>query len=490
MLADTDLSLSVGKDAFKREEAVLELRLSALQRQLFERKIPAVVVFEGWDAAGKGRLIGRLIGCLDPRGFRVYTARAPTEEERLRPFLWRFWARTPRRGQIAVFDRSWYRQVLSDRAEPTAADGGRAAAFRDIAAFERQLHDDGCVVVKMFLHISRAEQKRRLTAMEKDPATRWRVTKADWRRHKRYKAGLRAADDMLARTDAPCAPWTVVEAEDWRYATLKMLRTAIAAFERALRSTRQPALEKAPAATRRRAVARPLERRVALTQEQYRRRLDLVQDELREWHHHIYARRIPVAVVFEGWDAAGKGGTIRRLTSNLDPRGYDVVPVAAPTEIERQHHYLWRFWTQMPKGGHFTIFDRSWYGRVLVERVEGFCTEREWARAYREINEMERHMVSSGAMLFKFWLNIDKAEQLRRFRDRQQDPARRWKITAEDWRNRRKWGRYARAVDEMLLRTSPSSAPWIVVDSTDKQSARIQVLETVVKAIRKRMRGV
>jgi polyphosphate kinase 2 (PPK2 family) len=201
--------------------------------------------------------------------------------------------------------------------------------------------------------------------------------------------------------------------------------------------------------------------------------------------HEIYVRRVPVVIAYEGWDAAGKGGNIRRLTQNLDPRGYEVVPVAAPNDIEKAHHYLWRFWLQMPKAGHITIFDRSWYGRVLVERVEGFCTEAQWRRAYREINGMEQHLAHFGAIVLKFWLHIDPDEQLRRFREREGMLHKQWKMTDEDWRNREKLDQYRGAVEEMLYRTSTPYAPWTIVESNCKRHARVKVLETVCKAIRK-----
>jgi polyphosphate:AMP phosphotransferase len=487
MLKRIDLSQRVEKNVFKTEEEALGARLAHLQRDLVDRQVPVMVVFEGWDAAGKGRLINHLINPLDPRGFHVYTTRTPSEEERLRPFLWRFWNRTPARGQIVVFDRSWYRRVLIERVAQEGESPDLASELRDISAFERQLTDDGCVIVKLFLHISKREQKRRLLKLEGDPSTAWRVTKDDWRRHRRYAAHRAAAAEVIARTGTAAAPWTVVEAEDWRFAALKTLRTVVAALESAVRSPRPPPATSAggdaPKKRARGSILRSADLSATVSDETYQRRLDRLQDRLRDLHHELYARRIPAVIVFEGWDAAGKGGTIRRLTRNLDPRGYEVVPISAPTETEKAHHYLRRFWARMPKGGHITIFDRSWYGRVMVERVEGFCTPAEWRRAYREIDEMEAHLVASGAVLLKFWLHLDRDEQLRRFRARQSDPEKRWKITAEDWRNRRKWARYEAAVEQMLLRTSPPCAPWTVVESNCKQFARLKVLEATALAM-------
>jgi polyphosphate kinase 2 (PPK2 family) len=224
-----------------------------------------------------------------------------------------------------------------------------------------------------------------------------------------------------------------------------------------------------------------------LEREEYEKTLDIYQKRIRELEHEVYVERLPVVIVYEGWDAAGKGGNIKRLVAKMDPRGYEVIPIAAPNDIEKAHHYLWRFWMQMPKAGHIAIFDRSWYGRVLVERVEGFAQLHEWKRAFREINEMEQQWVNFGAVLFKFWLHISPEEQLRRFEERQKNEHKKWKITEEDWRNREKREQYREAVDEMLLRTSTSSAPWHVIESNSKLYARIKVLKTVVHGLEEKL---
>jgi polyphosphate kinase 2 (PPK2 family) len=216
---------------------------------------------------------------------------------------------------------------------------------------------------------------------------------------------------------------------------------------------------------------------------EYEEKLKTYQKRMWDLEHEIYRKRLPVGIVFEGWDAAGKGGAIKRLAQGLDPRGYVVVPFAAPNDVEKRHHYLWRFWINLPKGGHITVFDRSWYGRVLVERVEGFCTTHEWNRAYREINETEEQWTNFGMVLVKFWLHISPEEQLKRFKEREKIPDKQWKITDEDWRNRDKWALYKEAVDDMLVKTASPGAPWTVVEATSKYFARIKVLKTVTEAI-------
>jgi len=491
MLEQIDLSRKVSKADYKKAKEPLDHRLAALQRKLKELQVPCIIIFEGWGAAGKGTLINELILPLDPRGFNVHSTLAPTQDEALRPFLWRFWNRLPARGRVAIFDRSWYRRVRAERVNGKVRGAALEQAFDDIVSFERLLADDGHIIIKFFLHISKKEQKRRFEKLERDPTTAWRVTKADWRDHKRYEKFLRATEDMLARTDSDFAPWTIVEAHNQRFATLKIFNTVIETIEKHLEAVgRQGPSRRAPAAAKgglpeklRTSILDGVDTSLSLDRDRYRKQLKKKQRRVRELEHEIYMRRIPVAIVFEGWDAAGKGGSIRRLTQNLDPRGYTVIPVSAPNDVEKAHHYLWRFWTHMPKAGHMAIFDRSWYGRVLVERVEGLCSEAEWRRAYREINEMERHLANFGTVLVKFWLHITADEQLRRFKERERVAYKRWKITEEDWRNRAKRGLYAAAVEEMLYRTSTPYAPWTLVEANCKLYGRIKVLDTVIAAI-------
>jgi AMP-polyphosphate phosphotransferase len=495
MLKNINLTREVSKAEYKRLKGEADLKLAALQRQAKALDIPIIVVVEGWSAAGKGTLINEMILPLDPRGFSVYSARGPTEEDAFYPFLRRFWMRTPTRGRLAIFDRSWNRRVLTDRVSGLIKGERLRQAFDDIRSFERQLTDEGVVIVKCFLHISKSEQKRRFDALRTSPTTAWRVTKEDLRQHERYGEYLAAAEEMLTETDADYSPWTVVEAHDRRFATLKIFGTVINALERGVANIGQkaeaPAVRlQAPASdgnTFKTTALAHVDLSKSLTPEEYAARLKKAQTALRDLEHEIYLRRVPVVIAYEGWDAAGKGGNIRRLTQNLDPRGYEVVPVAAPNDIEKAHHYLWRFWAQMPKAGHITIFDRTWYGRVLVERVEGFCTEAQWRRAYREINGMEHHLAHFGAVILKFWLHIDPDEQLRRFREREGMAHKQWKITDEDWRNREKIDLHREAVEEMLYRTSTPYAPWTIVESNCKRHARVKVLETVCKAIRKRI---
>ena len=494
MLENIDLSRRIKKTEYKKLKDELEIKLGMLQRKARQLKIPVILVFEGWDAAGKGRLINELILPLDPRGFKVHVTLEPNEEELMRPFLWRHWIRTPARGRIAIFDRSWYRRVLNERVEGMVKGADLQQSFEDIRSFERQLADDGAVIIKFFLHISKAIQKKRFDKLRKNASTAWRVSKQDLKRHKQYNKYLSASEDMLAETDSEFAPWSIIEAHDHRFAIIKMFNTFLSALERGIDKHAEPekpeTIDKDKELhddTLRVSILDSVNLSLSLEEDAYHRRLKKKQKQLRDLEYTIYIHRLPVIILYEGWDAAGKGGNIRRLTSELDPRGYEVIPIAAPNDIEKAHHYLWRFWNAMPKAGHITIFDRSWYGRVMVERVENLCTEEEWQRAFREINEMERHLVNFGTVLVKFWLQIDSEEQLRRFTRRQKIPHKKWKITDEDWRNRKKWDQYKIAVEEMLYRTSTPLAPWTIVESNCKKFARIKALDTVIEAIKKKL---
>ena len=498
MLDKINLEKKISKKEFKAVREEMEPRLALAQRRCKALGIPVVILFEGWGASGKGTLIGRFIRALDPRGFKVFTIGDPNEDEAMRPFMWRFWTRTPASGRIHIFDQSWYERALYEEKED---------ALEEITSFEEQLATGGNLILKFFLHISKKEQAKRFRKLEADKVTKWRVTDRDWKQNKQYDEWLDAYDRLLIGTDKSYAPWTVVESTDSDYAAAKILTAATLALEKAAddKEAELKAKEEAKArsAKAKKAVkAEPKEDDAAfrtgvlagvdltksLTREEYKKELKKLQEKMRYLHNEMYRLRLPVVLAFEGWDAGGKGGAIKRITEAIDPRGYEVCPTASPNDIERAHHYLWRFWEKVPKAGHLAIFDRTWYGRVMVERIEGFCTEEEWKRAYAEMNQMEACWTNDGYVVLKFWLHIDKDEQERRFTDRQQNPDKQWKITDEDWRNRAKWDEYEKAVDEMIVKTSTPKAPWIIVSGNDKLYARVQVLRAVVDAVEARIK--
>jgi len=491
MLELIDLKKKITKADYKQVFPDLEIRLGECQRAARAAGLPVIIVFEGWDAAGKGTLINRLTQAMDPRGFKVHAISTPNEEERLRPWLWRFWTAVPKQGFVGIFDRSWYGRVLVERMTGVIPEREWHRAYQDIREFERQLADDGAVIVKFWLHISNKEQEKRFKRIESDPVIAWKVGKDEWRAHRHYDEWLQAVEEMLESTDVAHAPWTVVEATQARYARVKVFETVVWAITEAVaRKTAvpervvQPPTVPVEVRPSQQTILDRVDLSLELSREDYKEQLRELQDRLFDLEHEIYMARIPAVLVYEGWDASGKGGNIKRLTNGLDPRGYEVVPFAAPTDEEKIRHYLWRFWRAIPKAGHITIFDRSWYGRVMVERVERLCTEAECRRAYREINEFERQLTDFGTVVVKFWLHIDQQEQLRRFKARQETAHKQWKITDEDWRNREKWAAYRDAVVEMLERTSTSYAPWTILEANCKLHARVKALRTVATALR------
>ncbi len=494
MLEKLDLTKKMDKEEYKEKMEVLEVRIGKLQRECKELGIPVMIAFEGYGASGKGVQIGKLIQALDPRGFEVYAVKTETEEERMHPFMWRFWTKMPANGRIAIYDSSWYRKVLVDRFDKRTKKKELPAAYDSICSFEKQLTDGGMVLIKIFLAIDKKEQKKRFRKLMDSEDTAWRVSEGDLKRNKEFEKYEQMNEEMLVRTDTDYAPWNIVEATDRRFATAKIysiiietLSKKIKEVQRAKESAEREPLEKTKGTLVDNILAQA-DLTKTVTREEYKERIEKLQDKIEKLHGELYRRRIPVVLGFEGWDAGGKGGAVKRLTAKMDPRGFVVHPTASPNDIERAHHYLWRFWTAMPKAGHVAIFDRTWYGRVMVERIEGFCTKDEWQRAYKEINDMERDLTDAGAIVLKFWMQIDKDEQERRFKARQENPEKQWKITDEDWRNREKWDQYEVAVNEMLMKTSTTSAPWIVVEGNCKYYARIRVLESVIEAIEERLK--
>ncbi len=488
MLKQIDVTKKLSKEDYDMRMAELEISMGELQRKCKEKNIPIMIVFEGLSSSGKGTMINRMITPLDPRGFKVFTSGADGEEEQMRPYFWRYFDKTPERGRINIYDQSWYQGVYN----------GDITA-NDAIKFEKLLTDDGYLIIKFFLIISKREQKKRITKLLSKKSTKWRVSKKDIKQNINYDKCVEKYDEILISTDTANAGWTVIESTDKCFATCKIcshlvdkMREAIAEADRkeAIKVAGKEAAAKAAAKAvsgYANSVLKGMDLSKTITYEDYKAKKKELSKRLYKLQNKMYLKRVPVILAFEGWDAGGKGGAIKRLTKAMDPRGYEVIPTASPNDIERAHHYLWRFWEKVPKAGHMAVFDRTWYGRVMVERIEGFATKDEWSRAYGEINDMEEQFAKSGAIVLKFFLHIDKDEQLARFTDRQNRPEKQWKITDEDWRNRDKWDEYEKAIDEMILKTSTPNAPWIVVEANSKYYARIKVLETVVNALEKRL---
>ena len=472
--------MNPGKKTEKADKAVLYERLASLQRSARKEQIPVLILFEGMERAGKGVCVRELTLPFDPRGFHVAVFGKPDKEERRYPWFRRYMMEIPEKGSIHLFNDSWY-------TDDTRADkDGKVKPevrkkWTEICRMERQLVMDGMIVFKFFLRVSREEHKRRLDFPD---GKRTKRERSQRKHFKRWEKGYR---QMIEATDTPWAPWIVVDADRLREAGMRVMEEVASGLEKGLLSVgKTPDL---PMGTDRAEGGRlgktDLSR--SMDRQEYKRRYDALKDSLRTMQEKTYQKKIPVAIVFEGWDAAGKGGTIKRLTAPMDPRGYEVVPVSAPTEREKARHYLWRFWERMPKKGHIAVFDRSWYGRVLVERVEGFASPKEWARAYEEIREMEAMLEREGMILLKFWLHIDRDEQERRFKERMADPEKQWKLTPEDWRNREKWDDYEKAAEEMFRETGTKDAPWHVIPANSKYYARIKIMETILDTVEERL---
>jgi polyphosphate:AMP phosphotransferase len=450
-----------------------------------------VVLVNGVDGAGKGDTVNKFNEWLDPRHVRTRAFGDPTEDERMRPPMWRFWQALPAKGKIAILFGSWYTEPLERRAYGKMKSAELSATIDRIQAFERLLIDDGAVLVKLWFHLSKKAQRKRLVDLEKDKSTRWRVTAADWENHERYDAFARVNERILRETSTGEAPWVVIDGCDANYreltaghAVLNAVRTKLEGLKTKhdQHHTNGTAAGQAViSAVDTTGILRDLPFKERLSKEKYQKKVPKAQGRLARITRGSKMQKHAVAVVFEGMDAAGKGGAIRRVTGALDARMYNVIPIAAPTDEERAQPYLWRFWRHIPRRGQFVLYDRSWYGRVLVERVEGFATQGEWTRAYREINDFEEQLVDYGIVVVKLWLAVSKDEQMKRFKEREVIPYKQYKITAEDWRNRKKWDDYVLAASDMIDRTSTSIAPWHVIEANDKHLARVRVIETITR---------
>lgn len=516
MFRTAELGRTVSKEDFEAVADTLRIELVDLQQRLRGCDFPVVILFAGVDGAGKSETMNLLNEWMDPRWIVTRAYGEPSDEERERPVFWRYWRDLPPKGKIGLFLSAWYSQPLLDRAWGRIDEARFDERLNRIAAFEKELADDGALVLKFWMHLGKKEQKKRLKALEKDPHESWRVTERDWTHWEMYDDFITASERLIVQTSMAHAPWQIVEGLDPRYRALTVL-TAIrdaalrhmeaqqmrkrlvstldarqkkqeAQLEGAAEeATGTPAGTGAAILTRMPSILSSLDMTRAYDKKDYGEQLQIQRARLNGLQRRARAEGVSSILVFEGWDAAGKGGAIRRLTAGLDARDYQVIPVAAPTDEERAHHYLWRFWRHLSRAGRVTIYDRSWYGRVLVERVEGFAAQEEWKRAYSEIRDFEEQLIEHGSVLVKFWFHITKEEQYARFKAREEIAYKKWKLTDEDWRNRERWDDYEAAVNELIERTSTHAAPWTLVEANDKRWARVKTLETVCDALERRL---
>lgn len=550
MLEQVDLSAKMSKEEYKPLHDELIAKLVVLQQEARKKGVGVVALFEGWNGAGKGSRIGDLVYELDARATHMHVLSNFDEEGAARfrdmgsgvtgfePLMQEFWQALGPRGDMTLYERGWY-TAAARRLVYTDSEANHAAHLqayrRAVSEFERQLSADGYVVLKFFVHISKDVQKKRLKGLHDNPDTAWRVSDEELATVKDYDEIYARYDELLRNTDFDFARWTMVNGEDKRSANIAIAKALVRALERALASGPDAAAEAAAAkaaansagaldqadprdrtpeetervmaAARAQAAEQaeeaPLHSRfiivknpprladidhtLALAREEYQEALKREQKRFAELELKMYLARVPLMVLYEGDDAAGKGGNIKRMAQAIDPRAYTIFPSPAPTKVELAHPHLWRYWTRLPRAGHVGIYDRSWYGRVLVERVEGFASPAEWSRAYDEINEFEGELEAWGALLLKFWVAVSPEEQLNRFNDRQNNPDKQWKITPEDWRNRDKHPQYDAAVDDMFRLTSTPYAPWRILESTNKYYARVKALKIINDELEKRL---
>ncbi|MBK8147285.1 MAG: polyphosphate:AMP phosphotransferase [Acidobacteria bacterium] len=488
MFETAELGRKLSKEEYRAREPELRMQLLEVQEDLKKAPFPVIIVIGGVDGAGKGETVNILHEWMDPRYLHAVSFGTPSDEERERPEAWRFWRTLPPKGRIGMFFGSWYTRPIIDCVFGKTGEAALDSSLVSINTFEKELVDDGALIIKFWFHLSKEAQEKRLNSLSKDAKTRWRVTKTDWKHFKMYDTFRHVSERALRATSTGEAPWIVVEGVDPRYRSITVGEHILEQITKRLASEK----ERRKTSTHRTKVKvgdqisllRTLDLTQSITENKYKVELEKQQGRLNLLYRKFKAEGRSAILVFEGWDAAGKGGIVRRITGAMDARDYQIIPIAAPTEEERAQHYLWRFWRHLPRAGRVTIFDRSWYGRVLVERVEGFATEDEWKRAYSEIENFEEQLHRHGILLLKFWVHIDKDEQASRFALRQQTSFKHYKITDEDFRNREKWDDYEVAADELVERTSTDFAPWHLIEANDKKFARIKTLKIFCKAMK------
>lgn len=490
MFEAAEVGHCISKEEYKAEEPLLRQALLEAQYRLLDAaRLPVIIVVGGVDGAGKGETVNLFNEWMDPRHIITCGFSEPTDEESQRPRMWRYWQVLPPKGRIGMFFGSWYTDPIVGRVAGKTSESALTHSLEEICDFESMLCTEGTVLVKLWFHLSADAQKKRLEELESDPKTRWRVTATDWERFKHYKDFRKVSESALSTTSTAAAPWHIIDGSCPYYRSLTAGRLLLEALTQALAektgaAPATPEKDIAPAP----AILRTLDYTLKMKRKEYEHELEIWQGRLNLLTREKGFQKKSLVLVFEGQDAAGKGGAIRRITAALDARQYQVVPVAAPNEEERAQPWLWRFWRRLPRRSHITIFDRSWYGRVLVERVEKFATTADWQRAFHEINGFEEQLVEHDIIVVKFWLAITKEEQLTRFREREDVAFKNHKITPEDWRNREQWDAYELAVNDMVAQTSRKNAPWTLVPSDDVEYARIMVLKTICANLEKALK--
>jgi polyphosphate:AMP phosphotransferase len=492
MFDAVELGHQVSRSQYKKRERVLHTELLEVQRQLRSSNSTLLIIVSGVEGSGKGHVVTQLNTWLDNRNIVTNAYWEETDEERQRPRLWRFWRDLPARGSIGIMFGSWYTRPIIDHVFGQLQDGEFEEDLRQISALEHNLTDDGVILLKLWYHLPAQIQAKRL-AEDKEHLD---VVSPYLEEHSKRGADFAKSSELAIRaTDKSYSPWHIIEASDAHYRDLTTGEILLETLKSRLQQEESwqahakagAFVNEAKLPDANRSVLDLVDLSARIDGKKYKEQLEKYQRQAQQLVWKARQAGITSVLVFEGWDASGKGGAIRRLTHPIDARLYRVNSVAAPTDEEQARHYLWRFWRKIPRDGYMSIFDRSWYGRVLVERVEEFASHKEWFRAYQEINAFEEQLTEHGSLVLKFWLHIDKEEQLRRFKERENIPWKLHKITEEDWRNRERWDDYNQAVTEMVERTHSEEAPWHLIPATDKKYARVEVLRLFCDALRTKL---
>lgn len=492
MFEVAEVGRCIGKAEYKELEPKLHFQLLTLQQRLRQSNSSLIVIVSGVEGAGKGEVVDTLNRWFDTRDVRTYAFWDETDEERERPRYWRYWRSLPPRGSIGIMFTSWYSKPILDKVFEKVDDSEFESELQRVEDLERTLVNDGTIIVKLWYHLSKEEQARRQD--DDAPIASFKKSPFVDQYARLYDQFTEVSERTVRLTDTGVAPWHIIEATDRNYRNIATAQTLIAVLQQHLpppgkHAQSVTATDQTEADTESlteragRTVLDTLDMSLALERSDYEQQLEAAQLRLHQLAWAIHRQKKNAVIVLEGWDAAGKGSVIRRLTAAIDARLYRVIPIGAPSDEELAHHYLWRFWRHVPRAGFLTLYDRSWYGRVLVERVEKLAAPAAWRRAYQEINNFEEHLISHGTAVIKFWIHIDRDEQERRFRAREEDPLKHYKITREDWRNREKWDDYKLAVHDMVAHTSTRQAPWVLVPGNDKKYTRVTVINAVCERL-------
>lgn len=485
MFDEAEQNPTLSDEEFAHIEESLRMQLLNEQYRHLKLKDRALLILiAGIDGAGKGETVNLLNEWLDPRHVRTLAFADPTPEEKAFPPARRLWLGLPPKGSVGIMFGAGYMPLLHEIIKKKASAKKIEPMLTAIRRFEDTLIANDVQIIKLWFHLSRDAQRARTEQLLANPSTAWQVDKKDLKAFKHFdrirEAGLR----VIQATDASHSPWIIIPSADKNLRTIRTAQAVFTAFK--TRSLKVPPAHD-PAAPPKRARTKTrldtLDYTASVSKETY-------DEELMHWQNKLACairdkgfQKKSLVLVFEGQDAAGKGGAIRRITQALDARQYRTMPVSAPRPFEMDRPYLWRFWRYIPRKGRITIFDRSWYGRVLVERVEGYAKRTAWQRAYQEINDFEKQLTDHGTIVLKFWLAVTPDVQLERFREREHFAHKSFKITPEDWRNRRQWVAYAKAAEEMFAKTDTPHAHWHILSANDKRHARLEVLKRITQAI-------